>query len=142
MSQRVNEQIEKANKRVDEGLRRPNGFTLVELLVVVVILGVLAAVVVFAIGGITDRGQLSADKADVTAMEIAEEHAYAASAALSGSPTYVTETQLVTSNMMRSVSTRHDICLRSDAKDYFVDLAGTDCTTVPPDHSGVFSPAP
>jgi prepilin-type N-terminal cleavage/methylation domain-containing protein len=32
------------------------GFTLVELLVVIVILGVLAAVIVFRVGGITDTG--------------------------------------------------------------------------------------
>ncbi len=36
------------------------GFTLIELLVVIVILGILAAVVVFSVGGITDRGNKSA----------------------------------------------------------------------------------
>ena len=36
------------------------GFTLIELLVVIVILGILAAVVVFSVGGITDRGKASA----------------------------------------------------------------------------------
>ena len=38
-------------KRAGEG-----GFTLIELLIVIVILGILAAIVVFAVGGITDRG--------------------------------------------------------------------------------------
>ena len=33
------------------------GFTLVELLIVIVILGILATVTVFAVRGITDRGQ-------------------------------------------------------------------------------------
>ena len=36
------------------------GFTLIELLVVIVILGILAAVVVFSVGGIQDRGDKSA----------------------------------------------------------------------------------
>ena len=39
-------------------------FTLIELLIVVVILGVLATVVVFAVGGIVDRGEVSALASD------------------------------------------------------------------------------
>ena len=35
------------------------GFTLIELLIVIVILGILASVVVFAVGGVTDRGESS-----------------------------------------------------------------------------------
>ena len=46
------------------------GFTLVELLVVVVILGVLAAVVVFSVNGITGNSEKSACKADVKAVEV------------------------------------------------------------------------
>ncbi len=41
-----------------------SGFTLIELLIVIVILGVLAGIVVFAVGGITDRGNESACKSD------------------------------------------------------------------------------
>jgi general secretion pathway protein G len=54
------------------------GFTLVELLVVIVILGILAAVVVFAVGGSTDKAQTSACKAERSAVETAVE-AYRAS---------------------------------------------------------------
>ena len=46
--------------RKDEG-----GFTLIELLIVIVILGVLAAIVAFSVRGITDRGEESACKAEV-----------------------------------------------------------------------------
>jgi prepilin-type N-terminal cleavage/methylation domain-containing protein len=35
--------------------KQDKGFTLVELLIVIVILGILATVTVFAVGGITDR---------------------------------------------------------------------------------------
>jgi prepilin-type N-terminal cleavage/methylation domain-containing protein len=41
------------------------GFTLVELLVVIVILGVLAAVIVFRVGGITDTGKSNACQIEV-----------------------------------------------------------------------------
>ena len=43
------------------------GFTLVELLVVIVILGILAAVVVFAVGGTTDKAQTSSCEAEKAA---------------------------------------------------------------------------
>ena len=49
------------------------GFTLVELLVVIAILGILAAIVTFAVGGITDRGDKSACAADVKTLRVAVE---------------------------------------------------------------------
>ena len=45
--------------------RRDEGFTLIELLVVIVVLGILAAVVVFAAAGITDRGKKSSCETEV-----------------------------------------------------------------------------
>ena len=49
-------------KRLQEARKNEKGFTLIELLIVIVILGVLAGIVVFAVGGITDTGKSSACK--------------------------------------------------------------------------------
>ena len=56
-----------------------DGFTLIELLIVIVILGILAAIVVFSVKGITDKGTKSACKADVETVTVAEEAFYAGS---------------------------------------------------------------
>lgn len=57
--------------------KQDKGFTLVELLIVIVILGILATVTVFAVRGITDQGQTSACAADQQTMEVALEAWYA-----------------------------------------------------------------
>ena len=53
------------------------GFTLVELLVVIAILGILAAIVVFAVAGVGDKGQAAADKTSCSVLQTAEEAYYA-----------------------------------------------------------------
>ena len=58
--------------REDEG-----GFTLIELLVVIVILGILAAVVVFSVRGVTDRGDVAACKTNQSTAQTAVEAYYA-----------------------------------------------------------------
>ena len=58
----------KASREWDAKNRFQKGFTLVELLVVIVILGILAAVVVFAVNGIQDRGNQSACSTDASAV--------------------------------------------------------------------------
>ena len=56
-----------------EARRNENGFTLIELLIVIVILGVLAGIVVFAVGGIRDDATASACKADGKTVAVAAE---------------------------------------------------------------------
>ena len=53
--------------------KKDKGFTLVELLIVIVILGILSTVTVFAVRGITDRGQTTACDTDARVMATAYE---------------------------------------------------------------------
>ena len=57
------------------------GFTLIELLVVITILGILAAITVFSVAGVKDKGRNSAIAIDEATVRTAEE-AYAASPTL------------------------------------------------------------
>ena len=57
--------------------KQDKGFTLVELLIVIVILGILATVTVFAVRGITDQGQTSACEADNKTLAVAAEAYFA-----------------------------------------------------------------
>jgi prepilin-type N-terminal cleavage/methylation domain-containing protein len=60
-------------ERIRRARQEESGFTLIELLIVIVILGILAAIVVFAVNGIQDRGTASACKADVETVTVAAE---------------------------------------------------------------------
>lgn len=79
-----------------------SGFTLIELLIVIVILGVLAGIVVFAIGGINDRGNEAACKADSKTIEVAQEAYYAKNTAYAGSVAI-----LKGANFLKDDSTMH-----------------------------------
>jgi prepilin-type N-terminal cleavage/methylation domain-containing protein len=57
--------------------RTESGFTLIELLIVIVILGVLSGIVVFAVSGIQDRGNAAACKTDKKTVQVAVEAFYA-----------------------------------------------------------------
>jgi prepilin-type N-terminal cleavage/methylation domain-containing protein len=59
--------------RIRKLTRTDAGFTLIELLIVVLILGVLSGIVVFAVGAFNTDGQAAACKADAKNVEIASE---------------------------------------------------------------------
>jgi general secretion pathway protein G len=86
--------------------QKDKGFTLVELLIVIVILGILATVTVFAVRGITDQGKTSACQADKKTLETAVEAYFAQN----GSSTITSgEAGLVSSGFLRSESSKFDV---------------------------------
>jgi prepilin-type N-terminal cleavage/methylation domain-containing protein len=99
------------------------GFSLVEILVVIVIVGVLATVAVFTVRGVTDRGETSALDADEDVLVSAEE----AYRALNGR--YATEAELVSAGFLRTESSVHDIEIDNDGS-YLLVLASA-TTTLP-----------
>lgn len=107
--------------------RRDEGFTLVELLIVIVILGVLSTVTVFAVNGIASRGESAATSADEQTVVRAQEAYYALYS------TYGTEAELLAEGLLNRESTTHDITLVDDGEDYTLVAqgAGGTVTTTP-----------
>lgn len=64
-------------KRIREARKNQDGFTLIELLIVIVILGVLAGIVVFAVNGIQNKGEVNACQSNVKTVTVAGEAFYA-----------------------------------------------------------------
>jgi general secretion pathway protein G len=97
------------------------GFTLVEMLIVIVILGILATVTVFAVSGITDKGKTSACGSDAKILQTAEE-AYSAN---TGSYTD-DQNQLIAAGLLHAASAKFTVALIGAS--YTVDGAsGGDC---------------
>ncbi|MDT5037003.1 MAG: hypothetical protein QOE03_2188 [Micromonosporaceae bacterium] len=69
-------------QRIQAVRKNDNGFTLIELLIVVVILGVLAGITVFAVSAFSNDGVLAACKTDKKNVEVASEAFYAKSTAV------------------------------------------------------------
>jgi prepilin-type N-terminal cleavage/methylation domain-containing protein len=60
-------------RAIQRAREEESGFTLIELLIVIVILGILAGVVIFSVGGVTDTGAVAACKTDLKTVQVAVE---------------------------------------------------------------------
>jgi len=102
--------------------RDERGFTLVELLVVIVLLGIIATVTVFAVRGVSTRGSTNACLMDRRMIETAAE-AYLVGEATN---TPASEADLVAAGYLRGPSANFDL----DASGNVVAQAGNpnDCT--------------
>lgn len=95
--------------------RTEEGFTLIELLIVIVILGILAAVVVFAVTGITDRGKKSACKADVNTIQTAAEAYNTKNGAYPSAGTSAARINLMIPDFLRTAPSSSDYTVSLDA---------------------------
>jgi prepilin-type N-terminal cleavage/methylation domain-containing protein len=109
-------------------VEKDQGFTLVELLIVIVILGILATIVVFAVRGITDQGQASSCKATAKTYEVAIEAYYARY----GNAVNPTGDQLQAANLIRSYNGTHvQVTAGAPFSSVSVNTAATsDCKSV------------
>ena len=96
-------------ERIQQKRQNEEGFTLVELLVVIVILGILAAVVVFAVGGITDKGDSAATNTDIAVLQSAQEAVFAQAGV------YASQTDLLANKYIRTKSSKVNVCLLGSA---------------------------
>jgi prepilin-type N-terminal cleavage/methylation domain-containing protein len=110
-----------------EARRDDSGFTLIELLIVIVILGVLAAIVAFSVRGITDRGEVAACKAEVKTVAAAIEAFYAKD----DTPPYsypASIQALADANLLRSADTKYVDSINATTGKMTLTGAPTGCT--------------
>lgn len=112
------------NNRQDN--RAHAGFTLVEILIVIAIIGILAAVTVFAVRGVTNRGESASCVADAGTLETAVDAYFAQNTVdvlpATGAGGDRFEQTLVNAGFLQSVSTYHNL-----DTDGAVSTAGTPC---------------
>ena len=96
------------------GVRVDSGFTLIELLIVIVVMGILAAVVIFALGGISTKSDVAACNTDAKTVQLALTAYAAQNPNATGTETIA---QLVTANYLQSAPV--------STNGYAIGVAGT-----------------
>ena len=118
----MNDIIETTDQKKDKG------FTPIELLIVIVILGILATVTVFAVAGITNRGQDSACSAELKTLEVAIE---AYQAQTGGYPAAMTDlTDNATTQFIRSAPTYWGLDPAADGSIVKTAAGDADCGNI------------
>jgi len=105
--------------------RGEQGFTLIELLIVIIILGILAAIVVFSVKGITNKGDKSACQAQIASIDTA----YEAAVAQGSSPANIEDlyaTKLDGSTGLKLLHGKAPASNTIDTKDFSGSVAITD----------------
>ena len=102
---------------------RDHGFSLIELLIVIVVLGVLATIVVFSVRGITDRGQDTSCDTDARTLATSIEAYFAqettgGSLPATGSGPQRYEQTLVEAGLLRDLSDYWDVA----AEGYLINV--------------------
>ena len=87
-----------------------DGFTLIELLIVIIVLGILAAIVVFALNGVTSQSAVAACNSDAKTVSIA----VSADEAQNPGATPTTLNALVTGGYLKSVPTNPNYAILLD----------------------------
>lgn len=101
---------------------RDDGFTLVELLIVIVILGVLSTVTTFAVRGISDRAEESACATEFDVLVTAQEAHRARSGAFGD------EAELVAGGMLTGPSERFTVATADGGTSYTITPDGDGCS--------------